>query len=411
MSTNHSAKTGRQREPGPWRTEPAPGPLAGVRVVDLTINILGPVATQILGDMGADIIKVESPSGDQNRFIGPARNEGMGALYMTMNRNKRSVVLDLKKPNARDALRRLVQSADVFTHSMRSGAAARLGVDYASIAGINPSIVYGYAPGYDPRGPLRDRPAYDDVIQGESGMASLGRMAFGEPRYFPSAVADKLCGQILAGSIAMALFHRERSGEGQEVAVPMLESVTAFNLLDHQWGGVFDPPKGGFGYNRLLMPSRRPFATSDGHMCIMASNDEQWHRLLVALDLPELAADPRFAKLVNRARNVEELYERVAEQMLLHSTEEWKRRLLAADIPHAPVRELDAIARDDYFVETGFLRSYTHPSEGPMKGAPNPVRFSKTPASWRSHQPAHGEHTDEILSGLGYDPAEIAALK
>lgn len=396
---------------GPWHENTGAGPLAGVRVLDASINILVPVCTQILGDMGADVIKLESPEGDQNRSIGPARHPGMSALYLSMNRNKRSVVLNLKKPRAKDALAKLVASADVFVHSMRPGAAQRLGIDYASIAAINPRIVYGSAPGYRPDGPDRDRPAYDDVIQGESGLADMGTAAFGEPRYVPTALADKLCGQVLAGAIAMALYHRERTGEGQEVTVPMLETVTAFNLLDHQWGAVFEPPQGGFGYNRLLTPLRRPFPTSDGHMCIMASNDEQWRRLLIAVELPALADDPRFAKLVDRAMNIEELYRHLTASLATRTTADWDKRLYEADIPHAPVRLLRGMAADPYFEQTGFFRRYEHPSEGALMGVYNPVQLSKSPPTWRSHQPMLGEHTADILGDLGYDAATIDNMR
>lgn len=399
-----------QEQAGPWRANAGAGPLAGLRVVDLTINILGPVCTQILGDMGADIIKVESPEGDQNRSIGPAVEPGMSALYMSMNRNKRSVMLNLKKPEAKEVLRQLVAEADVFVHSMRPGAAARLGIDYKSISAINPRIVYGSAPGYRPDGPYRDRPAYDDVIQGESGIAAMFGRAFGEPRYVPSALADKFCGHILASSISMALYHRERTGEGQEVVVPMLETMTNFNLLDHLWGAQFDPPLAGLGYNRLLMPQRRPFPTSDGHMCIMASNDEQWRRLLIATGLAPLADDPRFAKLVNRAQNIEELYKHLNEQLATRTTAEWDQILFDADIPHAPVRPLDTMASDPYLVETGFFRKYTHPTQGEMLGTVNPVQFSKTPPTWRSHQPVLGEHTQSVLEELGYDEQGIDAI-
>ena len=347
---------------GPWdESGAAPGALAGVRIVDLTINILGPVSTQMLGDMGADVIKVESPDGDQNRHIGPQRNPQMSALYLTMNRNKRAIVLNLKNAEAREALFRLVDGADVFVHSMRPGAAARLGIDYATIAARNPRIVYAYAPGYRPDGPYRDRPAYDDVIQGESGIASMCEQAFGEPRYFPAAIADKLCGHVLAGAIGMALFSRERTGKGQEVVVPMLETMLAFNMLDHQWGAVFDPPEGGFGYNRLMTPFRRPFATSDGHMCIMASNDDQWQRLLAALGRPELAEDPRFAKLVNRARNIEALYAIVVGEMGKRTTEDWDRRLAEADIPHAPMRRLAELGADPVSAGDGLLPALRAP--------------------------------------------------
>ena len=391
---------------GPWDpAEGISGPLAGVRIVDLTINVLGPVATQILGDAGADVIKVEAPAGDQNRHIGPARHPHMGALYLTMNRNKRSVVLNLKQPECRQVLFKLVDGADVFVHSMRPGAAERLGVDYRSIAARNPSIVYGYAPGYRPDGPNRDRPAYDDVIQGESGIAAMCEKAFGEPRYLPTVMADKLCGHILATAISMALFSRERTGEGQEVVVPMLESVLSFNMLDHQWGAVFDPPEAEMGYNRLFTPYRRPYPTADGHMCIMASNDEQWERLLRAIGSADLAADPRFAKLINRARNIEELYAHVAERMRARTNAEWDERLSEADIPHAPVKRLSELLTDPYLQETEFFQKYEHPSQGPMVRAANPMLFSGTPASFRRPPPQLGEHTQEVLHRLEFDAA------
>lgn len=395
---------------GLWQSDDAKGALAGIRVVDLTINILGPVATQILGDMGADVIKVESPEGDQNRHIGPARSPAMGALYMTMNANKRSVVLNLKTAKARDVLFDLIEAADVFVHSMRPGAVERLGIDYAAVSARNPRIIYASGPGYRPDGPNRDRPAYDDVIQGQSGIASMCERAFGEPRYLPTVLADKLCGYTLASAIAMALFSRERSGVGQEVVVPMLETVLSFNMLDHQWGAVFDPPIGGMGYNRLFTPYRRPFATADGHMCIMASNDDQWLRLLVAIDEPDLATDPRFAKLVDRARNIEELYAVVTKRMHERTNAEWDKRLTDADISHAPVQQLSDLGTDHYLTSTGFFEKYQHPTEGSMIRAINPLQFSATPPSRRRHPPRLGEHTLEVLEALGYDPGEIDDL-
>lgn len=290
---------------------------------------------------------------------------------------------------------------------MRPGAAERLGIDYAAIAALNPRIVYAYGPGYRPDGPNRDRPAYDDVIQGQSGIASMCEMAFGEPRYLPTVLADKLCGHVLAGAIAMALYHRERTGVGQEVVVPMLETVLAFNMLDHQWGASFSPPIGGMGYNRLFTTHRRPFATADGHMCIMASNDEQWRRLLAAIERPELAGDPRFARLVDRARNIEALYAIVVAEMQKRTNAEWDARLTEADIPHAPVLRLSEMATDPYLAGTGFFEPYEHPSEGAMVRTINPLQFSATPPRRRRHPPRLGEHTGEVLARLGYDPAEV----
>src|SRR6476646_9553191 len=284
------------------------GPLAGIRVIDLTVAVLGPVATQILGDLGAEIIKIEPPEGEMMRGIGPARNRGMAAYFLNVNRNKKSVVLDLKQPPAREALLRLAATADVLVHNMRPGAAARLGINYAAVAARNPRIVYAAASGYRKDGPERDRAAFDDVIQGESGLAAINGGPEGPPRYVPMVVGDKLCGYVLASSIGMALFHRERSGKGQEIHVPMLETMVAFNMVDHLWHGVFGEPEKGLGYPRMLTPWRRPYPTADGHVCLLATTDRQWRNLFAALDCPELMNDPRFSSIPARTANIDALY-------------------------------------------------------------------------------------------------------
>ena len=386
------------------------GPLAGLKVVDLSQFILGPVATQILGDMGADVIKVESPNGDMNREIGPQRYPKMAALFLGMNRNKRSVVLDLKQPAALEILFRLVDSADVFVHSMRQQAAERLGVGYGAISKRNPRIIYAFAPGFRSDGPQRDRPAYDDVIQGESGISGINFLATGEQRFLPMAICDKFCGYVLASSIAMALFHRERSGEGQEVQVPMFETMLAFNLIEHLWTGAFDAPQGELGYDRVMMPLRKPFATKDGHICLMATSDAQWQRLLSALERPEVAQDERFAKLARRSEHFPELYAIVSDEMKKHSTEEWQDRLDKADIPNGPARMLSELPNDPYLVATKFFHHYVHPMAGSLVTTSIPVRFSRTPGSVRRPPPVLGEHTREVLEELGCYSDETAAI-
>lgn len=392
----------------PWlQRDGISGPLAGLKVVDLTINILGPVATMLLADMGADVLKIESPEGDANRHIGPSRTPLMGSLFLGMNRNKRSIVLNLKKPRGMEALLRLVDDADVFVHSMRPAAARRLGIDYAVLASRNPRLVYGYAPGYRPDGPRRDMPAYDDVIQGESGIASICERSFGEPRYLPFAFADKHCGFMLAFALSSALCGRERSGCGQEVCVPMFETVLSFNLIEHLWGAAFDPPLTDIGYNRMFTAHRRPFATRDGHMCLMATNDQQWARLLQALGRPDVAEDERFKTLVNRSLNIEALYGIVTDAMKKRTSAEWDAAFTAADIPHAPVKRLEELESDAYLQETAFFKRFVHPTEGEMIGTTNPIRLSKTPAQWRLPPPNLGAHSASVLASLGYSPADV----
>lgn len=386
------------------------GPLGGIRVVDLTINVLGPQGTQILGDMGAEIVKIEAPGGDPMRQMGPARNPDMGGFFLSLNRNKRSVLLNLKQAPAHAALLRLVETADVFVHGMRPGAAARLGIDYAAIRDCKPDIVYASASGYRKDGAHRDRPAYDDVIQGESGLAALIGRANGEVRYVPMPMADKLVGYVLASAIGMALFHRERTGQGQEVHVPMLETMLSSNLVEHLWHGILDEPEKGLGYPRMFTPHRRPYATKDGQICVLANTDEQWRRLLGAIDRPELAEDERFKHLAERSRNIAALLEILGKALPERTTAEWHERFDAADLPNGPVRDLEDILNDPYLSDTGFFHRYSHPTEGPMMVTGAPVDFSSTPGGLRSPPPNLGQDTATVLAELAFSEAEIAEI-
>ena len=397
------------QEPQP-QPHPSGGPLAGVRVVDLTVNVLGPMATQILGDLGADVVKVEPPEGDPMRTLGPQGAPGLSPHFVGLNRNKRSVVLDLKRPAAHAALLRLVRAADVFVHNMRPAAAARLRIDYPTLAAAHPRLVYAWASGYRKDGPRADRPALDDVIQGESGLAALHARAGGEPRFVPMAFADKYCGVVLASAVGMALFQRERSGRGQEVHVPMFETLVAFNLADHLWHGAFGAPERGLGYPRMFTPHRRPLPTADGFVCLLVHTDAQWRRMFAALERPALADDPRFATLAARTEHIDALYALVAEAMRRRPTAEWRQRLDAADVPNGPLLDLDDLWHDPYLREAGFFQRQPLPSGVTLETPGIPLHFSATPGTLRRPPPLLGEHSAEVLAEAGLDATEIAAL-
>ncbi len=387
------------------------GPLAGVRVIDLTINVLGPMATQVLGDAGADVIKIEAPGGDPMRKIGPSRTADMGAYYLNANRNKRSVVLDLKREAGREALRRLVATADVFVHNMRIAAMERLGFGYDAVARVNPRIIYASATGFRRSSSHRDRGAFDDVIQGMSGLAGLNRGTDGAPRFIPMVIADKLTGQALASAVGMALYARTVTGKGQQVHVPMVETMVAFTMIEHLWGATLREPALGIGYPRMLSPHRRPYATKDGHICLLAVTDDQWRRLFAAVGRPELIEDERFATLSARTRHVDAVLTVLGEALPRRTTAEWSRILDAADIPNGAANTLEGLLSDPYLEETGFFQPVEHPTEGKMTMMAIPVEFDGTPATIRSLPPKLGEHTEALLSEVGLSAAEAAAAR
>ena len=386
------------------------GPLAGIKVIDITTVVLGPYATQILGDMGADVIKVETTTGDTTRNIGPSHTKGMGSYFAMLNRNKRSLAIDLKKPAAMAAVLRLIETADVFVHNMRQGAAARLGLDYDSLAKLNPKLVYASASGFRADSTLREFPAYDDLIQGLSGIAALNAGPDGEPRYFPMVVVDKLTGQNLASMIGMALFHRERTGLGQEVHVPMLETIASFALIEHMWHGVSGEPEKGVGYPRVLSPHRRPYKTKDGYISVIAVSNAQWKKLFDSMGVPHLTADPRFATMQGRTAHVDALYETLTEGMTSRTTAEWIAELQPADIPCGRAGTLADLFDDPYMKETGFFQEVDHPVEGRALMPAVPARFSKSPPNMRRLWPTLGEHNREVLREAGCSEAEIERI-
>jgi crotonobetainyl-CoA:carnitine CoA-transferase CaiB-like acyl-CoA transferase len=384
-----------------------PGPLDGVTVLDLTTVGFGPYGTQILGDYGADVIKVEAPDGDITRGISPTRNPGMGPFFLNANRNKRTIVLDLKKPEGRDALLRLAETADVLVCSVRPAAMERLGLGYADCAQVNPKLVYVALVGFGQDGPYARRPAYDDIIQGMSGMADMQGGRSGVPRFINASICDKIGSQFCAHATIAALFARERTGEGQLVEVPMLESLVGFNLVEHQAGQTFVPPLGAAGYERSMVEYRRPYATTDGFVCVLPYNVKQWQAFFTLMGRPEMVDDPRVVDATRRSEKIGELYEMVSDCVSLWSTEEVLAALEKADIPCGPATRLGDLADDPQLRAVGLFEVFEHPTEGRIRLVKPGVRFSKTPAGIRRLPAALGEHTREVLREAGYSDDEV----
>ncbi|MDP6343217.1 MAG: CoA transferase [Alphaproteobacteria bacterium] len=388
-----------------------PGPLDGIRVIDVTTVLLGPYGTQMLGDMGADVIKVEGPpTGDIARNMGTVRNVNMGGIFLNANRNKRSLALDLKQEGAKEVLRRLIPTADVFVHNMRPQAMAALGFDYDAVAALKPDIVYVGAYGFGQDGPYRAKPAYDDAIQAASGLASLFIRQDGQARYVPATMADKIVGLTLSQAVAFALLHKERTGEGQFVEVPMLETMVSFNMVEHLNGCAYEPPIGTMGYQRVTTPSRRPFPTKDGHVCILPYNDRHWRSFFTAVGRPELMDDPRFATYRARIKSVDDLYGFIAEVTPGKTTAEWLTICEEAEIPSMPIVDIAELMDDPHLKAVGMFERHPHPTEGETVLVRPPVKYAKTPGGITSHAPRFGEHGGEVLRELGYDDGAIAEL-
>ena len=387
------------------------GPLAGIKVIDMTSVLMGPFASQALGDMGADVIKVEAPHGDVVRQIGPMRNEGMGPIYLNANRNKRSIVLDLKRPDGLAALQRLIADADVLMYNVRPQAMARLGLGYEEVAAINPLIVYAGLFGFGQDGPYAARPAYDDLIQGGATLPHLISRASGSiPRYVPTALVDRIVGQTAVGGILASLLARHRTGRGDRVDVPMFETMVAFVLGDHLGGLTFEPPLDQGGYARQLSSERRPYGTRDGYICALVYNDKHWDSFLRAVGREDMLQDERFASYAARSRHIDYVYGTLGAIFQEKTTAEWVEILERADVPFMPMHDLLSVLEDPHLKATGFFTTIEHPSEGPIRSMRVPMTWQhNTPGTPRA-APRQGEHTREILTQAGYGGDEIDAL-
>ena len=378
------------------------GALAGVRVIDLTGVVLGPYATQILGDYGADVIKIEPPSGDIMRHAGPMKHPGMGHIFINANRNKRSVVLDLKQPEQREQLLALCQTADVLTYNIRPASMARLGLSYDTLHAINPRLVVCGAYGYSEGGPYSDWPAYDDLIQGAVGMPWLMTQSGShEPRYAPTTFADRVTGLNMVHAVMAALIARYRTGVGQHVEVPMFECLLQFVLGEHLSGETWQPPIAPMGYARMLSANRKPYATRDGHLCALMYNDTHWQAFANLIGQSDLfQTDTRFASHAERMQHIDALYAFVGQHMRTRTSAEWMKDFTAHDIPVMPMMKLDDLLNDPHLAATQGWLDVPHPFEGMLRQLRPPVRMSDTPTGvWRP-APRLGEHTEEVLSSL-----------
>jgi crotonobetainyl-CoA:carnitine CoA-transferase CaiB-like acyl-CoA transferase len=389
----------------------AGGPLEGIRIVDLTSVVVGPLATQILADHGADVVKVESPTGDLGRTIGGLGiTPGMGPKFLHLNRNKRSIVLDLRKPPGYQALMKLIERADVLVWNVRPASMERMKLGYEDVRKVNSRIIYCGMFGFGQRGRYRDKPAYDSIIQGSAGVAALYHRAAGEPRYLPMVMADKTVGLIAVQMILMALFSRERTGESQAIEIPMFENMAAFVLSEHMYLRTFDPPRGPTGDPRLLDPQAKPLATKDGWICVSANTQAQAFALFDAIARPELKTDPRFSSIAARFRNVGEYFRIRAEALKTRTTAEWLEILERCDVPAMPYHTLDSLMEDPHLADVGLFETIEHPTEGKIVNMSLPNKFSSGARQDFTPAPKLGQHSVEILGELGYSNEVIGQL-
>ncbi len=386
-------------------------PLKGYRIVDMTQVVVGPYATSYLADYGADVIKIEPPTRDLSRTIGgKSPTPGMASKYLILNRNKRTIALDLKKPGGLDVLKRLIKSADALIYNVRPDAMARLKLTYDEVRAINPKIIYCGIYGFGQGGRYRAKPAYDSIIQGSSGLASLFERSSGTPRYVGMVIADRIVGLMTINALLTALLHRERTGEGQRIDVPMFENMAAFVLNDHMFTRAFEPPLGPAGDFRLLDPDARPLKTKDGYICITANTDAQARGLFDAFGMPELKDDSRFKTVSDRAANTRAYYGIREQALQTRTTAEWLEIFDHHDVPAMPYHTLDSIWDDPHLKEVGFFELTEHPTQGPYWHMPPPSKLSAYQPQIDRYAPHYGEQSLEILREAGIDQAEIDKL-
>ncbi|MDB5672956.1 MAG: CoA transferase [Alphaproteobacteria bacterium] len=384
--------------------------LSGIRVIDMTSVVMGPSATMVLGDHGADVIKIETGGGDTTRRQPPKKSEDMGCSFLKLNRNKRSVVLDLKQADQMEVLHRLIETADILIYSIRPQAMARLGLTPESLKALNPRLITISLVGFGRDGPYAGKPVYEDLIQGATAIPSLLVKAGSEhPHYVPVSFNDRATGLYAVIAVTTALFHREKTGIAQHIEVPMFESMAQFALGDHIGGRAFVPPIAPMGYARTLTKERRPFPTKDGHICVIVYTDGHWRAFAKVLGRPDLMEkDERFKDFTNRTIHADHCFEVVRQAMAGKTTAEWLAILEEADIPAGPLNTLESLFDDPHLAATGFFVETDHPTEGRVLNMLGPSTWSETPPQIRRHAPKLGEHTREVILELGYseDQAE-----
>ena len=384
--------------------------LKGLKVVDLTTVVLGPYATQLLADFGADVLKVEAFGGDVFRAVRPGRHAELGVGFLNFNRNKQALAVDLKSPEGREVLYRLVAEADVFVHNMRNKPARQLGVDYDSLADVNPRLVYCAGVGFAADGPDADAPAYDDIIQARSGLAALNKDAEGAPQFVRTIACDKVVGLHLALAVTAGVVKQQRENQGSCIEVPMLETMAAFLLSEHLAGHTLIPPQGDLGYERLFSAHRKPFKTANGYMAVLPYSSEQWVRFLSLAGRDDLAAADWVIDAARRSERIDELYEVLGDIIAADTTERWLSLLARHDVPCARVNELGDLAEDPQLLASGLLQQHEDAEIGAYQSLRSPYRIKDQNPGEPKRAPKLGQHSAAVLAGLGYDEDQIRAL-